>query len=309
MKILLTGSTGFIGSNLLKGLHQTYDMLAPSSRELNLLDQCAVSFFFRKHAFDAVIHCATWNPKSNPHKDWNTILEKNLRMYFNLAREKDRYGKLICLGTGADCSRPHCPPLFNEDVFEAHIPEDAYGFSKYVMTQHIAYHSKSYNLRLFGVFGQGEDWRFRFISNAICSAMYDLPISIMQDVRFDYLYVNDLVNIVNWFLLHDPKMKTYNVCTGRTYLLSELAKIILEVLGKDLHIDIALNGQGAEYSGDIIRLKSEIESLHFTPMRQAISELSYWYLEHLNQVSVEEVKANNLALKKSHTNQPTSITI
>ena len=51
-------------------------------------------------------------------------------------------------------------------------------------------------LRLFGVFGRHEDYAIRFISNAICKTLFDLPITLRQNRTFSYLYVDDLGPIV-----------------------------------------------------------------------------------------------------------------
>ena len=51
-KILLTGSGGFIGRNILEHFRTRYDVFAPRSYELNLLDTAAVDDYFRKHQFE-----------------------------------------------------------------------------------------------------------------------------------------------------------------------------------------------------------------------------------------------------------------
>jgi len=42
MRILITGGSGFIGRNLAEQLASTYEVLAPSSAELDLLKEQAV---------------------------------------------------------------------------------------------------------------------------------------------------------------------------------------------------------------------------------------------------------------------------
>ena len=58
-KILLTGSGGFIGKNILESyLSKQYVICAPRSKELDLLDTEAVDSYFKDKNFDAVIHGA-----------------------------------------------------------------------------------------------------------------------------------------------------------------------------------------------------------------------------------------------------------
>lgn len=297
MKILITGGSGFIGSNLKKRLYRNnYDVLSPSREELDLVNECSVTTFFKKHNFDIVIHCATWDAKWNSKKGPSMILDHNIRMFFNLIREKDHFGRLLCLGSGAEFGKLHYIPLSKENYFDAHVPLDPYGFSKYIINKYIKYIPDTVNLRLFGVFGQHEDWQTRFISNAICRAIYNLPLTIIQDVLFDYLYIEDLLDIIEWFLNYEPKEKVYNICTGKTYSLSDIAKMILEILNKDIPIEVLLKGYGIEYSGDNSRLCSEMHNLQFTPMRKAIGILVQWYQQNINQIPYEVIKENKLVL-------------
>lgn len=294
MKVMITGGTGFIGLNLQKRLRNEYDVFSPPRKELDLVNEYSVSAFFKEHNFDTVIHCATWDAKWNSNKDSSMILDHNVRMFFNLVRERNHFGRLLYLGSGAEFSKLHWIPFATEDYFDTHVPVDAYGFSKYIINKYIEHLPGTVNLRLFGVFGQHEDWRTRFISNAICRAIYDLPITIIQDVLFDYLYIEDLLDIIEWFLKNDPKERAYNISTDRIYRLSDLAKMILAVLEKDLPIEVLRKGYGRECSGDNSRLRLEMQDLRFTPMKKAIRALIQWYQEHIDQVPYEEIKENKL---------------
>jgi len=292
MKIMITGGSGFIGKNLQERLSKNHNIFAPRRNELDLLDTPSVGAFFKEHYFDGIIHCATWDAKWNSTKDTSIILDHNLRMFFNLVRERDRFGKLICLGSGAEFSKLHWIPFMTEDYFGTHVPTDQYGFSKYIINKYINHMEDTVNLRLFGVFGKYEDWQTRFISNAICRAIYDLPIIIYQDVAFDYLYIDDLLNIIEWFLYNTSKEKTYNVCTNTTNLLTTLAGMVLDALGKKLPVEVIQTGYGREYSGNNSLLLSEIKNLRFTPITESIKDLCRWYIAHIDQIPYQMIKEN-----------------
>lgn len=283
-KILITGGSGFIGRNLVEGLADAYEVLSPVRAELDLLDENAVQTYLSKHHFNVIIHTATWNATRNSSKDLNKVLDHNLRMFFNLTRCQGEYGKLIYYGSGAEFSRPHWQPKMGEDYFDTHIPTDAYGFSKYIMARHTEQLDNVYNLRLFGVFGKYEDWEIRFISHAICKALYDLPITIRQNVRFDYLYVDDLVNITQWFLENKPSHRIYNICTGKSYDLMTLANKVNDAIGKIVDIIVAKNGMGREYSGDNRRWLGEMGGYTFSEIESAIQQLVGWYQQNLHRI-------------------------
>ena len=60
--VLLTGSSGFIGRNILPVLQEKYNILAPKRAELNLIDKNSVDEYFKNHKIDVVINCAASNP-------------------------------------------------------------------------------------------------------------------------------------------------------------------------------------------------------------------------------------------------------
>ena len=134
-----------------------------------------------------------------------------------------------------------------------------------------------YNLRLFGIFGKYEDWRVKFISNLCCKAILGLPLSIRQNLFFDYLWIDDFCRITDYFIHNDVKYRDYNVATGMRVSLVELAELVRDISGKQLPIYVAKEGLGKEYTADNKRLLSEISGLGYTSLRDSISELYDWY--------------------------------
>ncbi len=154
-KILITGGGGFIARNLAEQLSTEYLISASKRYELDLLDTEKVMSYIKKEIFDVIIHCATYDAAPvNTTKDPSKVLEYNLKMFFNIARCKDYFGKLIYFGSGAEYGRENWIPKMNENYFDKHVPADQYGFSKYIMTKYTLVCDNIINLRLFCGFWQ-----------------------------------------------------------------------------------------------------------------------------------------------------------
>lgn len=279
MNVLITGARGFIGRNLREFFHleKSYRIFHPSSKELDLLKSVDVENYLEQNKIDLVIHTATWNATRTSDKDLHMVMENNLRMFYNIARRNGHFNKMIYYGSGAEFGREHWKPKMREDYFDSHVPSDQYGFSKYVMNKHAEKSDNIYNLRLFGVFGRYEDWRIRFISNACCNAILDKTVTINQNVFFDYLYIDDLINITGWFMKNNTDEKSYNVCTGKSYDLKTLADTVIGISGKNLDIKVLREGLGNEYSGDNSKLLSVLGVYSFCDLSKSIKNLYEWY--------------------------------
>lgn len=277
MKILITGGDGFIAKNLFEKLKDKYDIISTNHQKLDLLDSSKVFDYLKENQFDTIIHTATYDaaPKHS-NKDSTKVLENNLKFFFNIARCKDYFGKMIYFGSGAEYDREHWIPKMKENYFDQYVPQDQYGFSKYMMTKYSESHECIFNLRLFAMVGKDDDWRTRFIPNACRQAIEKDTIKIQQNAFYDYLDIEDLAKIVDRFILNQPKEKVYNVCSGKIYDRKSLAEKIKKISGKKLDIQIENERLGEEYSGDNNLLLKELGNFQFTPIDESIKRLYEW---------------------------------
>ena len=167
---------------------------------------------------------------------------------------------------------------------------DKYGLYKYQCSQHIEKDKNIINLRIFGLYGEYEDYKTRFISNAVCRSIYDLPIIIKnQNVYFDYLYMGDFLKIIDFFILHNAKHKFYNVGKGERIDLLTLANKIKRISKKEHEIVVNKKGLAREYTCDITRLKEEIKGIQFTSHDKAIKNLYGWYKNNKKNIEVDQL--------------------
>ncbi|MDD4937793.1 MAG: NAD(P)-dependent oxidoreductase [Candidatus Shapirobacteria bacterium] len=274
--VLITGANGFIGKNFSEQLKDKYNLLTPSRSELDLLNEVKVDNFFQKNNIDVVVHAAVVGG-SRKEEQIDLALSQNLRMFFNILKNKKYFKKMIYLGSGAEYNKIKPIIEVKETDFGKTIPSDEYGFFKYICSKYIEEQDNIISLRIFGMFGKYEDYRYRFISNAICQNLSGSPITINQNVFFDYVFIDDFVKIVDYFIDNDVKHKFYNIGTGKKIDLVTIANLINEVADKKSKIIVKNKGLNNEYTCNNERLMSELDNFEFNDIRNSIKSLYNWY--------------------------------
>ena len=285
MRILVTGGGGFIGRNLVDYLSRSHVVLAPTHAELDLTDPESLDAWFSGHNVDVVVHGAV-RPGHRNAADPSGQLWTNLRMFFGLIRNAGRFGRLVFLSSGAVYDVGRSLDRVAEEQLGVSVPADEHGLSKYAIAQYLdqAHRSGSADaveLRLFGVFGKYEDYAIRFVSNAICKTLLDIPITLRQNRTFSYTYVNDLAPIVERFLTAPHAEAAYNVVPDWTDDLYDLAQRVRARSGKDLPVIVGSPGSGLPYCASNGRLRRELGDVRFTPMDAAVDALYDWYSANL----------------------------
>ena len=287
MKILVTGGNGFIGRNIKESyLSQKYTIVAPSRLELDCSDDKSVEDYFKSNSFDVVIHSAAKAGHRNA-IDTSNLFLTNSRMIFNLLKHQDSWGKLLNMGSGAIYDMQNYIPKMQESYCGTHIPKDEHGYNKYILGKMLPSLNHVYDFRIFGIFGKYEDYAIRFISNAICKSIFDLPITLRQDRKFDYLDINDLMPVLDHFITHNPSEKSFNITPDNSIELLKIAQLVKSISQKDIEIKVAQDGLGMEYSGNNSLLHTEIKDLEFTPIEKSIEDLYNWYISNKNSLKLE----------------------
>lgn len=288
-KILITGGSGFIGRNIYESyLKDKYILFAPKRAELDCSDEDSVNNYFLKHSFDVVIHSAA-KPGHRNANDHSSLLLTNSRMIALLLQNQASWGKLLNMGSGAIYDMRHYEPKMSESYFGTHIPIDEHGYNKYMFGKLLPTLQHVYDFRIFGIFGKYEDYAIRFISNAICKAIFGLPITLRQNRMFDYLYIDDLMPILEHFIEHNPAEPSFNITPDKAIGLLDIAKIVQSVSDNAVEIKVAQPGTGMEYSGDNTLLRKEFPAVRFTPIEQAISNLYKWYQDNKANLNEESL--------------------
>jgi len=223
VRILITGGGGYIARSLSKAFKNIYDVTTISRSNFSLSDSVALSKFFQsRKPFDVVIHCAVAGG-SRLQEDDSNVLDTNLSMYYNLLAHKEYYKKLIHFGSGA----------------EIYAKDTPYGLSKSVIRESILTKNSFYNLRIFGVFDENE-LDTRFIKASVKRYLKKEPIEVYQDRYMDFIYMPDLVRIVDHYI-NTNLLKEVDCCYNECHSLSSIANYINTL--EDYKVDIKV-GKG-----------------------------------------------------------------
>ena len=216
MKILITGSNGYIGKHLSQV--SPYDVTCINRGVCNLSNSEEVDSFFNESGhFDVVIHCAVVGG-SRLQKDDSDVLYHNIQMFLNLCKHRDSFDKLIHFGSGAE-----------------NVDKGPYGVSKKAISTMIDELDNFYNLIIYGLFDENE-LSTRFIKSCITACLDGNDIEVHGTKKMDFFHMNDLESIVNYYITESNPPKSIDCCYSEKYYLHEIADHIKKYLKSDTKI-------------------------------------------------------------------------
>jgi GDP-L-fucose synthase len=254
MKILVTGSNGMVGRNILMHqLSKKYKLIAPTKSELNLLDYSEVEKYFKLNKPDIIIHAAgivggIQANMVNPVKFLidNTDMGRNVLMAAREANIK----KLINLASSCMYPRNAKNPLSENLILKGELEPTNEGYAlakifatrlcEYITREDRAFFYKTIiPCNLYGKFDKFDPQNSHMLP-AVIKKIHEAKVNkenileIWGDgtAKREFMFVEDLVDFIYFAIENLEKLpQNINVGLGTDYSINKYYKVIAKVVG------------------------------------------------------------------------------
>lgn len=299
MKVLITGGSGFVGSHLTDKLladnHQVLvidnfqtgrrDNLKPHPNltivEGSIADKSLVFNQFETFQPDQVVHAAA--AYKDPH-DWEEDTLTNIlgAVYIVEASKKVGVKRLVYFQTSLCYGlKPIEQPItLNHPLFSgSNEGGSSYAISKTAAEQYIELSGLDFiSFRLANAYGP------RNISGPLPTFFHrltnDKPCFVM-DTRRDFIYIDDLIDVVLGALEGKGTRGYYHVATGSDYSIKELFDATLEALNITLENDVEVRERGEDDVYTILidptKTEQDFDWKASTPLKEGVAKAIQYY--------------------------------
>ena len=284
IKILVTGSKGFIGKHLVTKLtEEGYKVYTISSMDG---DVAKPETWANIPHSDVVIHLAsrTFVPHSwiDPHGFFETNLNGTICC---LEYCKKHNSRLIYLSSYL-YGNPQFLPVSESAPLCVNNP---YGLSKKFAEEICSFYYNNFGLntvviRPFNVYGPGQSSDF-LIPSIIDHVISRKKIKVKDlNPKRDYIYIDDLVDVIIDALNLESGLHIFNVGSGISYSVAEVIECIQKIEGTDLSVTSSCEIR----SGEIVETKADISKA-----KEVMGWFPKWTLEMGITETISERKKVN----------------
>jgi UDP-glucose 4-epimerase len=275
-KLLITGAGGFLGFAVAQAAKAAgYEVFGIGRQEaparlksgsfayevVDLSDRQALEAYLARTQPEAIIHCA-WTGISGGARDQD-IQYANIQSTLSLVEIGAKYGLLRFIGVGSQAEYGQ----YEGRISETHVPAPVtlYGAAKlaaYTLARQRA-HALAVDfawLRLFAVYGPGDNPNWLIPSLIRAMAQDQSPPMTEGIQKWDYLFIDDAAEAVMATLESNRVNGTYNLSSGSALAVRDIAEMLRDAIAPTLALQFGTIPYGPSQifhmEGDIARLKS-----------------------------------------------------
>ena len=254
IKILITGSTGMVGRNIINYLTtKEFFLLTPKSSELNLLDKRKIDYYLDKNKPDLIIHSAgvvggIQANILNPVK----FLYDNSQMGLNIIKSAFEHKILKFINLASSCMYPKdLTDLLKEDYIltgKLEPTNEGYALAKILTTKLCEYIFKENNnykyktiipCNLYGKYDKFDSIKAHLIP-AVINKIHKAKVNNMDiveiwgtgEVKREFMYTEDLADFILYAIKNFDRLpQNLNVGTGKDYTINKYYEIVSSVIG------------------------------------------------------------------------------
>lgn len=301
MNIVITGATSFVGTNLIHRLaqkenNQIWAVVRPNSANRYKIPEFqnvrVIELDMKRmkelpgkiaESMDVFFHLA-WEGVRAPQRDDSDMQQQNYLAALEAVEACHKLGckKFICSGSQAEYG------IMNGEVTEEYPcnPVTEYGKAKRKACEEIEKYCQRNQItfiwsRIFSIYGLG-DFEGSLVMSCIKKMKKNEPILLTRCVQeWDYLYIDELADILERFAERVCVGGVYNVASGRHCILKEYVETLKRVIGSDSELrygELPYPNEGmVSFVPNIAKLERELQWQSEITFEQGIrSMLQRW---------------------------------
>ncbi len=254
MKILLTGSRGMVGRNIVEyPLASNHEILSPTIKELNLLDASSIDKYMRTNRPEMVIHAAgiVGGIQANIAQPVKFLVD-NMQMGFNILMASKTHEVKRFMNLGSSCMYPRDAqnPLSEDLILKGELEptNEGYAIAKVASTRLCEYINREDESFLYktvipcNLYGKYDkfDPEHSHMIPAVIRKIDDAKrqnkesIDIWGDglARREFMYATDFADFIYYAIDHFETMpQNINVGLGHDYTINEYYQKIANAVG------------------------------------------------------------------------------